>query len=103
MLLHYKFTAVAHPGKVNFLSHRKLDEVFNTKRRNAKTTIINHRRKIFKSWKDTNKKEHQSEAFQLVKCVTLEAQVHKHNHKERDEKSEWSTKPQTSAGRVPAY
>jgi hypothetical protein len=38
------------------------------------------------------KKEHQSEAFHLVKYVTLETQVHKHNYKECEEKSERSTK-----------
>jgi hypothetical protein len=35
-----------------------------------------------------NKKEHQSEAFQLVKYITSEVQVHKHNCKECEEKSE---------------
>jgi len=35
-----------------------------------------------------NKKEHQSETFQLVKYIKLEAQVHKHNYKEREEQSE---------------
>jgi len=35
-----------------------------------------------------NKKEHQSEAFHLVKYITSEPQVHKHNYKECKDKNE---------------
>ena len=45
-----------------------------------------------------NEKQHQIEAIQFVKYVTTETQVHKHNYKECEEKSEGSLTRQTSAG-----
>ena len=61
--LHTKFTASS--GGANLMSCRKLGEMSNTTRRNLETSINNHGRIKFRSWKNMNKKkkEHQNDAL----------------------------------------
>ena len=53
--LHSKFTASS--GRAIFMSRRKLGEISNITRRNSETTIINHGRIKFRSWKNMNNKK----------------------------------------------
>jgi hypothetical protein len=83
--MHTKFTASS--GRAVVMFYRKLGEVSNITRRNSETMIINHGRTKFRSWKNMNKKKVlQSYTLSLVKYVTSEAQVHKHNCKEYEKK-----------------
>ena len=64
-------------GRAIFACCRKLGYFSSTARRDSKTNIFNKRKTKFKPWKTCIKKEHQIEAFQLVKHITLWAQKHK--------------------------
>lgn len=89
MLLHTKFAAASHLEEGRFWHDiTKWRKSLTVQEGSLKTHITNQKRTKFRSpppkkKQNANKKrEHQSESFQPVQCVTLEAQVCRRNCKE---------------------